>query len=138
MAYQKYEGKEDELQISCMDYMRLQYPEVLAIHVPNEGISGAKGARYGAKRKRKGVVAGVPDILVFKPKLDLTAHFNDGWDGVEFHAGLAVELKVKGGRISESQKKTMSKLKDSGGWHCAICWSFDEFKELIDDYLSDI
>ena len=35
--YQKYLGKEDILQSSVMNYLKLNYPNVFAIHVPNEG-----------------------------------------------------------------------------------------------------
>ena len=117
----KYQGKEDNFQITCMSYLARFFPELEAIHVPNEGIKveGNKAIIYGAKRKAKGVKKGVPDILIF--------------DTAGLFKGLAVELKVDGGKVSKEQNEFMERMKKRG-WATEICWSVDEFVNVIDKY----
>ena len=63
--YEKYLTKEDRLQNSVINYIKMQYPGTFAIHVPNEG-KRSPFERY--KFKYLGGTAGVPDILVFASK----------------------------------------------------------------------
>lgn len=56
------------------------------------------GARVGAIRKRMGCKAGVPDIIILQPS-------------GKYH-GMTLELKVKGGHISEEQKAFKNKAKE--------------------------
>lgn len=118
MTLDQYEGSEDAFQISAMQYLRYCYPDVLAFHVPN---GGKRSAREGAKFKRQGVLAGVPDILIIKQKGSFS--------------GFAIELKVKGGRLSPSQKERLQEFATSG-FKTLVTYSFDEFIVEIDKYLS--
>ena len=117
MTFEKQEGKEDDLQTSCMQWLQYAHPDVLAFHVPN---GGNRSAREGAKFKRMGVLAGVPDILIITPK----GGFN----------GFAVELKVKGGKVSELQNKCLKRF-EACNFKILVCWSFDEFEFEVNEYL---
>ena len=86
--------------------------------VPNGGF------RYkaeGAKFKRLGVKAGVPDVWVLCARKG-------------FH-GLCIELKrVKGGRTSPEQKKWLDYLNEKG-YLAEVCRGYEEAREVIKHYL---
>jgi hypothetical protein len=113
---------EDRLQIAVMDYLRYQYPNVLAIHVANER---ATSPMQGALLKRKGVTAGVPDVLIFQPKI---TH-----NRLEYY-GLAIELKVGKNRTTPAQRAILHDF-DSSGWQAVVCYSFEEAQQVIDDHI---
>ena len=92
--YQKYLGKEDVLQSSVMNYLKLNYPNVFAIHVPNEG-KRSPFERY--KFKYLGGISGVPDLLIFAQN--------------KKYCGLAIELKVGYNKPTESQQSCLESLK---------------------------
>jgi hypothetical protein len=71
--------------------------------------------------KAEGVVAGVPDLMIAVPK--------------NGHAGLFVEMKVKPNRPSKEQVQVIRRLEDVG-YKVAVCYSFDEFVNVVDDYLA--
>lgn len=129
-----YIGKEDDFLVSVFDYLRLKHPKVLACHIANEGISGSKAKQlaYGAKKKRQGKVAGMPDVMIFK----------QFWNPItdELSGGLALELKVykKDGKTknypSKAQKAVHEKLRDAG-WKVEVIWSLDTAIMEIDNYL---
>ena len=111
--------KEDVMQNAIMTFLKLQYPDILAIHVPNEG-KRSPFERY--KFKFLGGVAGVPDILIFKK--------NDSY------SGLAIELKVGYNKPTANQLDFLERLKIAG-W--AAIWSNkqEEVITIIEKYLND-
>lgn len=126
--FEPYEGKEDNFQASAMQYIRFTYPNVLAFHVPN---GGKRNAREGAKFKRQGVLAGVPDILIVHPSRCET---NEDNVIERLFYGFAVELKVKGGKLSQAQKDRLADF-HLAGWKQKVVYSLDEFIFEIDNYL---
>ena len=106
---------EDNLQMAVAMYLDLI--SVAWFHVANERKTTN---RAGARLKKKGVKAGVPDVLIFEPK----GKYN----------GLALELKVKPNVMTLEQKGWFTRLKMKG-WYCACCYSFDEVQEVVDHYL---
>lgn len=114
---------EDGLQIAVADYLRLQYPNILWFHVANERQTSPQ---RGAKLKRMGVKAGVMDILIFEEKYK---------DGIyDTYKGLAVELKIPPNKQTKAQIEMMYKF-IKAGWKHDVCFSFDEAKKVIDEYL---
>jgi hypothetical protein len=113
--YEPYEGKEDDLQQICARYLAYM-PEIFYCHVPN---GGNRNAREAAKFKRMGVRAGIPDLLIFNP----SGPYN----------GLAIELKVKGGKVRPNQKEALERFK-ALGWLTVVVYSFDQFEDVIEDY----
>ena len=109
---------EHEIQVNCVDYFRLRYPKGLIYAIPN---GGQRNVIVAAKLKAEGVLSGVPDLHIPMAKKG----FN----------GLYIELKNgKFGKVSDNQKTIMEKLKNEGH-KCEVCRSFDEFKNIVDNYM---
>ena len=119
---------EDKLQQACVTWFRLQYPEVVIFAIPN---GGSRNAIEAAKLKRTGTLAGVADLFVLKASWVKT---NDGfyW-ALKF--GCFIELKVGKNQQTDAQREFASKAIEAGYFY-QVCRSFDEFKEVIENYLS--
>jgi len=111
--YHKFLGKEDMLQHAVINYVRHQYPDTLIIHVPNEG---NRTPYMQFKLKYTGMIAGVPDLLIFNTNKE----FN----------GLAIELKYG----TKHQRDMLDRLKKCG-WKAVWSNDFEEVKTIIDQYL---
>lgn len=111
---------ESKLQRQCVRYARLQYPVCckLLFAVPNGLYTTAIQGRIA---KEEGVVAGVADLLLLVPRGG--------------YIGLAIEMKTAKGRQTDSQKAWQQAFQNAGGCY-KVVRSFDEFKSLIDTYLS--
>ena len=109
---------EDNLQIAVANYLRLAYPKVLWTHVANERQTSPQ---RGAKLKKMGVRAGIPDILIFAKRGSVS--------------GLAIELKIKPNTPTQAQKDCLDTL-SINGWWTKLCWDFDGAKKIIDSYLN--
>ena len=106
------------LQVACVNYFRLRYPKGLIYAIPN---GGQRNVIVASKLKAEGVLSGVPDLHIATAKKG-------------FH-GLYIELKNgKAGKVSDNQKTIMEKLQ-SEGYRCEVCRSFDEFKNVVNDYM---
>jgi len=101
-----------------MEYINLQYPEAMAVHVPNEG-KRSPFERF--KFKALGGFAGMPDVMIFDPNSN--------------RGGLAIELKVGYNKPTENQKKCLEALK-MRNWATYWVNSFDKAKEIIDNYFN--
>ncbi len=111
--------EESRLQQACVKWFRLQYPQHarLLFAVPN---GGARSHLTGAVLKAEGVVAGVADLILFAPRGG-------------FHA-LCIEMKTETGRQSAVQREWQRAV-EAQGYKYALCRSFDEFYELIENYI---
>lgn len=110
-------GAEDTQLIIVMDFIRFHGLDNVTYHVANERSTTPQA---GAILKRKGVLAGVSDIIMMKP--------SQRWHG------LAIELKVKGGKLSLAQSKFLSALNEEG-YLAKVCFGADEAIKLIKSYL---
>ena len=113
---ESYLGKEDDMQISCTVFLRQQYPDKLFFHVPNGGF---RNRREGAKFKRMGVRAGVSDFIFLEPTRN--------------YKGLIVELKVRGGRLQNTQKEFLEDA-EARGYKCGVVYSIAAFVDLVNWY----
>ena len=98
----KLHYREQDLQIRCVKYFRIQYPAFarLLFHPKNEEAGGRERA---AIAKAEGVQAGVADLLLH---VQSRYEYRDT-QGILTNVsvnGLAVEMKTKTGRQSESQR----------------------------------
>lgn len=110
--------EEHRLQCACVRWFRYAYPHHLLYAVPN---GGQRSVVTAAKLKAEGVVAGVPDLFLAVPKGE--AH------------GLYIEMKNgRKGVVSEVQRSVMAML-EAQGYRCAVCRSFDDFREAVEEYL---
>lgn len=97
-----------------------RYPELqLMHHIPN---GEARSKRAGAKLKRMGVRAGIPDIFLPVPR--------GGWHG------MYLELKrAEGGEIRRPQREMMSKL-IAQGYRVVVAKGFARARLIIEEYLN--
>ena len=97
----------------------------LLFHVPNGG------SRHGAEAKKlrqMGVRQGVPDFL-----LPYAAQ-KSKWMDANRYNGLALELKSPSGRLRDTQKWWIRRLREQG-WAVAVAYGFDEAHHMIQRYL---
>ena len=91
----------------------------MLFHIPNEGNRDSK--TDGAYRKALGLVSGVSDLILLIPR-------------GKFHA-LCIEMKTDVGRQSPAQVEWQSKV-EAQGFRYEVVRSLEEFKRLINEYLS--
>ena len=115
---------EQQLQIACYQLWTIKLARQYAIdprlliHVPNGGYrTRAEAGRF----KAMGVVAGVPDLLLFAPR------------GV--YNGLALELKAGASKPSTNQVEYLDLLSRSG-WRAQLCYSVEDFQLAVSNYLT--
>ena len=116
---------ESQNQMALFQWSKLsqtKYPELSLLHAIGNG-NASRNVIQGARMKREGVLAGVSDIMLPVSR--------DGWHG------LYVELKVKGGRVSDSQKWWLGEVSKQG-YLARICYGWIEAKEVIEGYLEGI
>jgi hypothetical protein len=115
-----YPFTEDSLQTACATYLRAQYPKALWLHCPN---GGSRNRIEAAKLKMMGVLPGASDLMIFEPR---------NFKGLR-PCGLFIELKTKGGKLQETQASFIIEVQ-ARGYMAAVCWNFDAFKALVDEY----
>lgn len=110
---------ESKIQQASVRWFRLQYPRYAGnlFSVPN---GGYRNAVTGAILKAEGALAGVADLFLAVPN--------------RFYSGLFIEMKQPKGRQQESQKR-FQKAVEAEGYRYALCYSLDEFINLIKGYL---
>ena len=110
---------ERQIQIQCVSWFRARYPEASRVFfaVPNGGIRNA----WTAKNLRdEGALSGAPDLVLLVPRHGF--------------ASLCIEMKKAGGRQSDNQKAFQEACKLFKNKY-VVCYSFDEFKAVVEDYL---
>lgn len=115
----KSAASEHDLQVACVRWFRLQYPQYakLLFAIPN---GGQRNAVVAAKLKAEGVQAGVPDLFLAVP--------------CGSYHGLWIEMKNgKAGRLSALQGSMITALVKQG-YRCEVCHSFEEFASIISEY----
>ncbi len=125
-----YPFAEDSLQIACATYLRAQYPNVVWFHSPN---GGSRNRIEAAKLKQMGVRPGVSDIVILEPWYEEI--IKPGTGICQWKHGLVVELKAKGGKLQDTQASFIMDVQ-ARGFMAAVCWNFDAFKALVDNYLN--
>ena len=112
--------EEDREQAALIQWFRIQYPqyEKLLFHIPNGQNVGAK---IGARLKRTGLLAGVPDLFLAIPSFD--------WHG------LFIEMKSKPGKLTAKQKE-MHKQLIAQRYHVVTAYGWHEGHDIIKEYLA--
>jgi len=113
--------QEHNLQVACVNWFRMVYPNELIFAIPN---GGARSAVTGAKLKAEGVTAGIPDLMIAARRAT--------------YGGLFIEMKAgKAGRLSDAQRLMHQWLADAG--YCVeVCRSFDDFQRVVRWYMTRI
>lgn len=117
----KRNAPEEDLHRACVEWADLaagRYPLLRRmIHVPN---GGKRSKGEAGKMKAMGVKKGVPDLLLPLP--------SGGY------AGLAVELKAHGGKVTSEQDEWLDCF-GQAGWLTGVCYSLQEFIDLAGRFL---
>lgn len=118
----KYRDDEHKLQVSMVNWFRLQYPSMRhnLFAVPN---GGRRDAATGRRLKDEGVLAGVSDLILLKSN--------------QHYGALLIETKTKKGTQRESQKEWESKI-TADGYKYVVVRSLDDFIKEVDDYFKDL
>lgn len=113
--------KESDEQISLFQWsklMQVKHPELALLHsIPN---GGKRNAREASRLKQEGSLAGVSDI--FLPVARLGYH------------GLYIELKVKGGKLSDNQRWWIEETTKQG-YYSTVCFGWEDARKVIEVYL---
>lgn len=116
----KHQGHaEDDLQMQCVRWFRLQYPQLARLlhHSPN---GGRRDAREGARFKQMGTQAGFPDLILLVASQS-------------YHA-LLLELKTRTGRQQDSQKE-YQQLAEAQGYRYVVIRSLEAFMDEVNTYM---
>ena len=109
--------EEDKIQMDCVKWFRIQYPNEIIFAVPN---GGSRNLFEAVKLKKTGTLAGVADLFLAKPSKGFS--------------GLFIEVKQGRNKQTQTQKdfEQIIKLK---GYEYRVVYSLDEFMDLIYSYL---
>lgn len=116
----KHQGHaEDDLQMQCVRWFRLQYPQLARLlhHSPN---GGKRNVREGARFKQMGTQAGFPDLILLVASQG-------------YHA-LLLELKTRTGRQQDSQKE-YQQLAEAQGYRYVVIRSLEAFMDEVNTYM---
>lgn len=114
-------GSEEQEQMQVIAWARLMARKDSALkmlfHIPN---GGKRGKLEAIRFKKMGVLAGVPDLFLPAPR--------------KGYAGLFIEMKVGGNRITQQQAELIHGLSNQG-YLCSVCYGADAAIKEISDYL---
>ncbi len=122
---------ESVLQSQCVAWFRAQYPEIVIFAIPN---AAKRSFSLAARMRKEGMVSGIPDLMVAKMKFE-TYLFEEMTVSGPIYGALFIEMKR-----SDSEKTTanqdyyLQKLQEAG-YKTAVCHSFDEFQQTVNEYL---
>lgn len=111
-------------QKAVIAWFRTQYKQYRLIAIPNAQKLMSRARNMYAMQKtlaREGLTPGVSDLFLAKP--------------IGKYAGLWVEMKSKGKKMTSQQEKWMSDML-LAGYQAIICYSFDDARAEIEDYLN--
>jgi len=114
-------GTEERVQISIVNYLKLQYPNVL--FTATMGGQFQKHYSQRLKAKRTGYLRGVSDLLIFEPN--------------KTHNGLFIELKKDKKSYPTKEQKIFIQNALDRGYYAICCKGFDHCKETIDKYFNN-
>ena len=120
---------EERLQMSLVEYMKLQYPNVFVISEPS-GIRVSMGLALKLKKLRSAHTH--LDLYILEPVKGyhgLILELKDGKDKIFKKDGT-----FRSDKHLEDQIDTIEKLRKKG-YYSTFAWDFDMAKEIIDDYL---
>jgi len=107
---------ESKLQSECVKWFRFQYPSKIIAAIPNGGKRNIITAQL---LKKEGVLQGVPDLIIPHPN--------------KIHHGLWIEMKWSKNKPSPQQLQVIEQLR-SNGYRVEVCYSFDSFRDVVEDY----
>lgn len=124
----KPQQHERHLQIMCFQYFKKAYPKLdrLFYAIPN---GGTRHKIEAANLKLQGVKAGCSDAILMLP------YITGNFDEPIYHA-LCIEFKADSKAKQTDNQKEFQKAVESFGYLYRVIYTFDDFKKLIDNYIS--
>lgn len=100
-------------------WLELQFPAVdgVTCAIPNAGLRTPKN---GARMKKEGLKAGMPDVAMFWP--------------TQLYHGMFIEFKYGKNKPTDFQKAMIAKLK-AQGYYCCICYDLESAIKEVKEYL---
>jgi hypothetical protein len=113
-------SSEDDLQIAFTAYAH-QHPQIAKhyMHIANERKCSVW---QGKHLKRKGVRPGVSDVFIAKTTKN--------------YSGLWIEFKYGKNKLSDNQAHFLVDM-CKAGYAIAVCYTLQEAKKVVDDYLNE-
>ncbi len=109
---------EHRLQVACLEWLHLAYPDVLCFAIPN---GGKRNAIVAKRLKDEGVTAGIPDLCIPIGKHGYNA--------------LYIEMKnANRGVLSQCQKEMIPRLQSYGN-KVVVCRTLPDFQREVIEYL---
>lgn len=121
---------EHDMQVACVNWFKEHFAayEPFFWSTPNGGYRSAKTAR---EMKAEGQKAGVPDLQLAYPC--------NGYHGLFIEMKKSIMGKrgklIGKGVCSDAQYKVINDLRKVG-YRVEVCYSFDQFKEIVTNYLT--
>lgn len=115
---------EDDLQINCVLWFKMQYRNRLITSFPaGYTFSGdqKKRAITGKRMKDMGYLIGIPDLFIPEP--------------AGIYSGLFIELKVGRNTTTDNQDMIMTELSQRG-YKVAVCYNLDAFMKEVNAYFN--
>jgi hypothetical protein len=110
-------------QVALINWARAsegKYPELRNLFaIPN---GGARHLVVAKKLKAEGVRKGVLDLFLGHP--------------MEKYSGLFIEMKFGKNKLTKEQKEWIERLTQAG-YKCSVCYSFEEARDEILNYLGE-
>lgn len=110
-------------QVALFDWANIseaQYPALCVMFATLNGVRLTPG--LAVKTKRAGMRRGVPDVWLPYP--------------AGKYRGLVFEMKIRGNKCTPEQANYLTRMK-LFGWKTGVCYSFEEARDLIVNYLEE-
>ncbi len=128
--YMKNISSTEVLQMEVAEYLSVCYPEAFFTPlVNNQHIGEQLPTTFKQLRGR----TGIPDLLIFDPISEKDRFGEIIWIK---KCGLAIEFKTNPDKLTHEKKNALVAL-TGRGWKTAICYSFEQAKQVIDAYFYD-
>ena len=121
--------EEHEIQSAAVEVLRNailpRYGNPPLFAIPN---GGARHVITGARLKREGVTAGMPDLMLCSVRSNII-------EGSQTDCGgLFIEVKTRKGRLQDNQKNMIERLRKED-YVVAVCRSVEEIIDAVASYL---
>lgn len=119
VPYNKY-NTELAFQVYCADWLRKRFQATKnqAFSHWHHSANERSNAREGFNAKMSGQISGFPDFI-------------------NLQLGIAIELKVEGGRLSKAQEGFHNYLR-SINWDVYTVYTFEEFRNIVNLHIESI
>jgi hypothetical protein len=120
---------ESTIQKAIVKWFRMQYPQHTILSIPNGAwLAGTNKYALYAKLKAEGLHNGASDLFIA-----VVRHSTLQKDAPK--AGLWLECKRKGGKVSTIQDQFMADMRNAG-YSVGVAYSFEQGKKIIEDYIN--